>query len=100
MYLGKTKGLDEVIAMFQGLLSLYYPIRRHHLIQVSFSLKVPFLLKKKKGLKEYSCFANVVFKLLTAQRSELAICMHICPLLISFHLDHHGELSRVPYTIQ
>ena len=70
------KGLDEVIAMFQGLLSLYYPIRRHHLIQVSFSLKVPFLFKKKKRFNGVQLLCNVVF-VSTVQQSELAICRHI-----------------------
>ena len=67
------KGLDEIIAMFQGLLSLYYLIKWHHLIQVSFFLNIPFPFKN--FFIRYSCVTMLL--VFTVQQSKLAICMHI-----------------------
>ena len=89
------KGLDEIIARFQGLLSLYYLIKQHHLIQVSFFLNVPFFFLNNV-FTGVQLLYNVVL-VSTVQQSKLAICEHICPLFgFPSHLDHHRELSRVP----
>ena len=100
MYVGKKKELDEIITKFQGLLSLYYLIKQHHLIQVMFALKVPL----KRPVQIVLCkFASLSFSPL----SHIPTCTHstsssqVLPSLPSFAGGHwwfgSGLVSSRPF---